>query len=86
MYYLEKLPSKYFKIMIQYIDTMHEASKQRVLEDARKSIENKDDIKLDDLETQLISEADDLEEKKALKTKIIDAKIKRMEKVAEMTI
>ena len=72
--------------MIQYIDTMHEASKQRVLEDARKSIENKDDIKLDDLETQLISEADDLEEKKALKTKIIDAKIKRMEKVAEMTI
>ena len=72
--------------MIQYIDTMHEASKQRVLEDARKLIENKDDIKLDDLETQLISEADDLEEKKALKTKIIDAKIKRMEKVAEMTI
>ena len=59
MYYLEKLPSKYFKIMIQYIATMHEASKERVLEEARKLIENKDDIKLDDLETQLISEAED---------------------------
>ena len=41
---------------------------------------------MDDLETQLISEADDQDERKELKTKIIDAKIKRMEKVAEMSI
>ena len=86
MYYLEKLPSKFFKIMMQYIATMHEGSKQRVIDDARQLVENKDDIKLDDLETQLISEADDQDERKELKTKIINAKIKRIEKVAELSV
>ena len=71
---------------MQYIATMHEGSKQRVIDDARQLVENKDDIKLDDLETQLISEADDQDERKELKTKIINAKIKRIEKVAELSV
>ena len=47
---MEKVPSKHFKVLLAYIQTMHESSKQRVKDEALTMIENKDDIPFDDLE------------------------------------
>ena len=49
-------------------------------------LENKDDIPFDELEKQLIEEAETSEERNDLKKRIHTAKIKRIEKMAEMEV
>ena len=66
IYYLEKVPSKHYKVLSAYIQTMHESSKSRVRDEATEMLENKDDIPFDDLEKQLINEAETSEERNEL--------------------
>lgn len=70
MYCLEKLPAKYFKIMINYIDSMQGESKARVIKDAITCIEDHSKIPFDILENQLIKEIEDQSEREELKSKI----------------
>ena len=42
MFNLEKVPAKYFKIMISYIESIEGNTKARVLEETLEMIENKD--------------------------------------------
>ena len=83
MFNLEKVPAKYFKIMISYIESIEGNTKARVLEETLEMIENKDQISFDELEERLIEEADSPEESKQLKEKVLSAKIKRIEKIAD---
>ena len=83
MFNLEKVPAKYFKIMISYIESIEGNTKERVLEEALEMIENKDQISFDELEDRLIEEADTPDESKQLKEKVLSAKIKRIEKIAD---
>jgi len=83
MYHLEKLPSKYFKVMVSYIDTMQGESKTRVIKEAQDLLGDHSKIPFDVLETQLIKEIENPEERTELKQKILTAKIKRIEKVAK---
>ena len=84
MYHLEKVPASSFKIMLAYIKTMQGESKARVIKEAKEFLENKDSVPQDLLEVQLIKEMPTVEESENLKTKIISAKIKRIEKVARL--
>ena len=83
MYNLEKIPAKYFKILVSYVDTIQGEGKTRVRQEAKELIENKKDIPFDELEQRLLEEADSDSEKLELKKKILDAKVKRIEKVLE---
>ena len=51
--------------------------------EATELLESKERIVFDDLEQTLIDETNDATEQKELKTKILNAKIKRIEKVLE---
>ena len=83
VYNLEKLPAKHFKMALPYLLSMHGMAKDRLRQQALKLLEDKEAITLDDLEQKLIDEAESLEEKEELKTKIRTAKVKRIERVAE---
>jgi hypothetical protein len=50
MYNLEKVPSKSFKELMLYIDTVKGDGKKRVRQEAQGFLENKDKIVFDDLE------------------------------------
>ena len=50
MYNLEKVPSKYFKILVPYVESMQGEGKNRVRAEAQELLENKGDIPFDDLE------------------------------------
>ena len=50
MYFLEKVPSKNFKLLLSYIGTMHDEMKKRILADATEQLENKEKLPLDELE------------------------------------
>ena len=50
MYYLEKVPSKSFKVLVQYIGTMHEEMKNRIKSEVTEFLENKEKIPMDELE------------------------------------
>ena len=50
MFYLEKLPAKIFKIMVNYVESMHAESKQRIVNDSRKMVGDSKLISYDTLE------------------------------------
>ena len=54
--------------------------------EATELLESKERIVFDDLEQTLIDETNDATEQKELKTKILNAKIKRIEKVLEKIV
>ena len=86
MYNLEKVPSKSFKDLLLYIQTIKGDGKKRVRQEATELLESKDKVAFDDLEQTLIDETSDEKEKKELRTKIINAKIKRIEKVLDKIV
>ena len=86
MYNLEKVPSKSFKELMLYLDTVKGDGKKRVRQEAQEFLENKDKIVFDDLEQTLIDESNEPKEKNELKAKILNAKIKRIEKVLDKIV
>ena len=86
MYNLEKVPSKSFKELMLYLDTVKGDGKKRVRQEAQEFLENKDKIVFDDLEQTLIDESKEPKEKNELKSKILNAKIKRIEKVLDKIV
>ena len=86
MYNLEKVPSKSFKELMLYLDTVKGDGKKRVRQEAQEFLENKDKIVFDDLEQTLIDESKEPKEKNELKAKILNAKIKRIEKVLDKIV
>ena len=76
MYSLENVPTKHFKIMLKYLLKMEGNGKKKVLEDALKLLETPDEIELDDIEQGY--------EEEDVRKSIKEAKIKRIEKVANI--
>ena len=84
MYNVERVPVKHFKILKKYIKGMPEGpTKQRVLEEALKMIEDPSKVAYDDIEQSLFSNPPPGEERAALKERVLQAKLSRAGKLAK---
>ena len=70
-------------MMVPYVQKIQGSAMERIREEVKEYLANKDLVKMDDLEKQLVAEAETLDERNELHSKIMRAKVKRVEKIAE---
>ena len=81
---MERVPSRYFKTLVAYVDTIEPAAaRQRIAEEACELLGDHSKIPFEALESRLIEETNDVKARAELKQKILMAKVKRIEKIAE---